>query len=113
KQTDNAMRLTVVSSCGMVGTIVTGFLGMNLYSHADLPTTTKLLIFFTVFVPTVALSLYTVVVSKRLANFMEALASEGLSWQEKISTFSQIWGLDKRQLVRERRERGGLTEDRG
>ena len=30
KQADNAMRLTMVSSCGMVGTIVTGFPGMNL-----------------------------------------------------------------------------------
>ena len=57
KQTDNAMRLTVVSSCGMVGTVATGFLGMNLYSHSDLPISYKAIIFFVVFVPTTMLAL--------------------------------------------------------
>lgn len=102
KQTDNAMRLTVVSACGMVGTIVTGFLGMNLYSHSDLPVSTKFIIFFTAFTPTVLLAVYTVMISRRLASVMEALSSEGLSWGEKLSTFRQIWGADKRALARER-----------
>lgn len=111
KQTDNAMRLTVVSSCGMVGTVATGFLGMNLYSHADMPTMDKLLIFLAVFVPTILLALYTVVISRRIANFMEALSSEGLSWREKFTTFRQIWYSSKRERVRERREQEsrGLT----
>lgn len=115
KQTDNAMRLTVVSSCGMVGTVATGFLGMNLYSHADLATWDKFLIFLAVFVPTVALGVYTVVISKRLANFMEALASEGLTWREKFDTFRQIWYSNKRERVKERREKeqavSGLASD--
>ncbi len=111
KQTDNAMRLTVVSSCGMVGTVATGFLGMNLFSHDALPTEFKIVIFFLVFVPTTFLALYTVVVSKRLANFMEAMASEGLTWQEKFAQFRQIWGTDKRQLARDRRDGAGLSSD--
>ena len=111
KQTDNAMRLTVVSSCGMVGTVATGFLGMNLYSHSDLPISYKVIIFLVVFVPTTMLALYTVVVSKRLANFMEAMASEGLTWQEKFSQFRQIWGVDKRQIARDRRDGAGLSSD--
>ena len=105
KQADNAMRLTVVSSCGMVGTVVTGFLGMNLYTHADLPTLDKFLIFLAVFVPTVALGVYTVAISKRLSNFMEALSSEGLTWKEKLSTFRQIWFSSKRERVRDRRDK--------
>jgi hypothetical protein len=105
KQADNAMRLTVVSSCGMVGTVATGFLGMNLYSHADLPTIEKLFIFTVVVLPTVALGVYTVVISKRLANFMEALASEGLTWKEKLGTFRQIWYSSKRERVIERRDK--------
>ncbi|MBL8520116.1 MAG: hypothetical protein JNK75_05525 [Betaproteobacteria bacterium] len=104
KQADNAMRLTVVSSCGMVGTIVTGFLGMNLYSHDALPTIEKLLIFVAVFVPTVALAIYTVIISRRLANFMEALSSEGLTWGEKFATFRQIWYSNRRERARRRRE---------
>jgi hypothetical protein len=91
KASDNAMRLTVVSACGMVGTVATGFLGMNLYSHADLPTTDKILIFLAVFVPISLLGLYTVIISKRLATFMEALSSERLEWGEKLSAFRQIW----------------------
>ena len=109
KQADNAMRLTVVSACGMVGTIVTGFLGMNLYSHSDLPTINKLLIFFVVFIPTVLLALYTVILSRRIATIMEALSSEGLSWGEKLSAFRQILGTDKRSLVRARARQNSAT----
>jgi CorA-like Mg2+ transporter protein len=109
KSTDNAMRLTVVSACGMVGTIVTGFLGMNLYSHSDLPMLNKILIFIAVFIPTTVLSLYTVILSRRIASFMEALSSEGLTWKEKFATFRQIWGVDKRKIVRERRAGSVLT----
>lgn len=111
KQTDNAMRLTVVSSCGMVGTVVTGFLGMNLFSHDALPTTWKVLIFLIVFVPTTLLALYTVVVSRRLANFMEAMASEGFTWQEKFAQFRQIWGTSNRSRAKERRDGAGLSSD--
>ena len=111
KQADNAMRLTVVTSCGMVGTVATGFLGMNLFSHDALPTEWKIAIFFIVFVPTTVLALYTVVVSKRLANFMEAMSSEGLTWQEKFAHFRQIWGANKRQIARERRDGAGLSSD--
>lgn len=111
KQTDNAMRLTVVSSCGMVGTVATGFLGMNLFSHDGLPPVTKLVIFLFVFVPTIALAVYTVLISRRLANFMEALSSEGLTWKEKLDTFRKIWFSSKRERVRERQatKAGGLA----
>jgi hypothetical protein len=64
KQTDNAMRLTVVSSCGMVGTVATGFLGMNLFSHSELSTLVKIILFISVFIPTTALALYTVIISR-------------------------------------------------
>ena len=114
KQSDNAMRLTVVSACGMVGTIVTGFLGMNLYSHSDMPSLNKFIIFFIVFIPTALLSLYTVMISRRIASFMEALSSEGMSWREKFSTFRQIWGVDKRSRARARAQQNsaGLSTDR-
>jgi predicted RND superfamily exporter protein len=91
KQADNAMRLTVVTACGMVGTIVTGFLGMNIFEHHQLPPWEKLAVFLAVFIPTVALSVYTVVVSKRLATFMEALSSERLGWVEKASLIGTIF----------------------
>ncbi len=111
KTSDNTTRLTVVSACGMVGTIVTGFLGMNLYSHSDLQTPTKLIIFFAVFIPTTLLALYTVMISRRIAAFMEALSSEGLTWREKFATFRQVWGVNKRAAARARRSADGFATD--
>jgi len=91
KAGDNAMRLTVVSALGMLGTVVTGFLGMNLYSHAGETSWSKFWIFMAVFVPTIALGFYTVVMSKRIAAFFEAMSSERMTWRQKFVAFGQIW----------------------
>ena len=92
RSSDNVQRLTVVSACGMVGMVVTGFLGMNLFSHSDLGTLEKTAIFIAVFIPSIALTAFTVLISRRLATFMEALASERMTWSEKTDAFRQIWG---------------------
>jgi hypothetical protein len=91
KAGDNAMRLTVVSALGMAGTVVTGFLGMNLFNHTELAGWDKFWIFMAVFVPTVSLGLYTVIMSKRIATFFEAMSSERLTWRQKFGAFRQIW----------------------
>ncbi len=113
KQSDNAMRLTVVMACGMVGTIVTGFLGMNVFAHAELPGWTRFEIFMLVFLPTVVLAVYTVAVSKRLATFMEALSSERLNWREKLHAFRQIWRSPRRSHGRKRVAGGDAPTRRG
>jgi hypothetical protein len=64
---------------------------MNLFSHADLPSWNKFWIFMGIFIPTMALGLYTVVVSKRIATFFEALSSERLTWREQVTAFRQIF----------------------
>lgn len=97
KQADSTMRLTVVSACGMVGTVVTGFLGMNLFEHHDMGSWQRLGIFLVVFIPTVALGVYTVVLSRRLSDFMEALSSEQMTFREKLEKFGQIWRSGKRK----------------
>ncbi len=99
KQADSTMRLTVVSACGMVGTIVTGFLGMNIFSYADQSQWNKMAILIAVFIPTTLLALYTVVLSRRISDFMEAMASEQMSWQEKTNRFGQIWRSGRRKRV--------------
>jgi hypothetical protein len=43
-----------------------------------------------VLIPSVALILYTVVKSKRLADFLEALSDERLSNRQKLRTLSEI-----------------------
>lgn len=107
RASDNAMRLTVVTACGMVGTVVTGVLGMNLFDHAALSPMAKFWIFMAVFIPTTLLALYTVLVSRRLATFMEALSSERLTWKERVAAFGQIWRSPQKKRARIRRVAGG------
>ena len=104
RSSDNVQRLTVVSACGMVGTVATGFLGMNLFSHSDMGAWERTAIFFLVFLPTVSLTVFTVLISRRLATFMEALASERMTWSEKKEAFRQIWSSPRR--AREKRVAG-------
>jgi hypothetical protein len=99
RSNDSVQRLTVVSACGMVGMVVTGFLGMNLFSHSELGTAAKIAIFTLVFIPSVALTVYTVAISRRLATFMEALSSERMTWSQKTAAFRQIWSAPKRLRV--------------
>jgi hypothetical protein len=105
RSSDNAQRLTVVSACGMVGMVATGFLGMNLFEHHNLAWWQKLGIFMVVFIPSIALTAYTVIISRRLGTFFEALASERMTWGEKAGALRQIWGAGRR--ARMKRVAGG------
>jgi CorA-like Mg2+ transporter protein len=91
RQHEGMMRLTVVTTFGLAGTVATGFLGMNLFSHSDHPTEAKLLYFVIVFVPVVLLTLYTVRKSRRLSEFLDALADDALGIRAKWHAFWRIW----------------------
>lgn len=96
RQTDAVVRLTVVTTFGLIGTVTTGFLGMNLIAAADNTLSTKLIYFMLIFIPAVALTVYTVVKSKRLAEFLEALADERLTRRDKLNTLLTIWKKERR-----------------
>jgi Mg2+ and Co2+ transporter CorA len=66
RQANTVVRLTVVTTFGLIGTVTTGLLGMNLIAAADSPAAMKWLIFLLTFIPTAVLTLYTVIKSKRL-----------------------------------------------
>jgi len=85
------MRLTVVTIFGLIGTVATGFLGMNLIAEADKPLVDKILYFFIVMVPTTVLTLYTVAKAGRLSEFLEALANERASWRTKLGALVKVW----------------------
>ena len=91
RQADTVVRLTVVTTLGLIGTVSTGFLGMNLFAEADQPLTTKVAFFALVFLPTLALTLYTVVKSKRLSEFLEALSDERLQRRDKLNILLNVW----------------------
>jgi hypothetical protein len=91
RQAETVIRLTVVTTLGLIGTVSTGFLGMNLIAAADNLLFTKLLYFMVVFVPTAALTLYTVAKSKRLSEVLEALSNERLTPAAKLHAFASVW----------------------
>ena len=99
RQANTVVRLTVVTILGLIGTVTTGFLGMNLLAEADAPLTRRLVIFGSVFVVTIGLTLYTITKSKGLSDFLDALSDERLSVWMKVKAFAAVWrrGSDAQQ----------------
>jgi hypothetical protein len=91
RQANTVVRLTVVTIFGLIGTITTGFLGMNLLAEADQPTARRLLWFGVVFAATAALTIYTMVKSKRLSDFLDALSDERLGPLGKLKALADVW----------------------
>ena len=69
----------------------TGFFGMNLLAWANAPLHHRAIFFFSVLIPTVALTVYTVVKSRRLAEFLDALSDERLTPRQKWGSFRKVW----------------------
>ena len=91
RQANTVVRLTVVTIFGLIGSVATGLLGMNLLAAADAPLSTKLALFLTALVPTTAGTLYTVMISKRLSDMLESLSDERLGVLTKIKLFARVW----------------------
>jgi hypothetical protein len=91
RQANTVVRLTVVTILGLIGTVTTGFLGMNLLAEADAPVGRKLAIFALVFVATAVLTLYTMSKSKGLSDFLDALSDERLSVWMKVKALAGVW----------------------
>ena len=91
RQANTVVRLTVVTILGLIGTVTTGFLGMNLLAEADAPMERKLWIFTVVFVLTTVLTFYTMGKSKGLSDFLDALSDERLSVWQKLKVLAAVW----------------------
>ena len=83
RQAQTILRLTVVTVFGLLGTVATGFLGMNLLSEAEEPLMWRVFLFVVTLVATGAITIFTVVKSKVLADFLDALSDERVSWPDK------------------------------
>lgn len=91
RQNASMIRLTVVTTFGLIGTVSTGFLGMNLFDFADRETGMKVLLFLLIFVPSMVLTLYTVLKSARLWEFLDALSDERKGIREKWRALKRVW----------------------
>ncbi len=90
-QQESMARLTVVTTLGLIGTVATGFLGMNIFDHTALDPWSRLGIFLAVLVPTLVLAFATVARSQRLSEFLEAMANETVDLAGKWRAFIRIW----------------------
>jgi hypothetical protein len=85
------LRLTVVTIFGLIGSMTTGFLGMNLLAEANSPLSRRRLLFVLVAVVFGGLMIYTMVKSKRLSDFLDAVSDERLSAWSKLKAFAAVW----------------------
>jgi hypothetical protein len=83
RQANTILRLTVVTIFGLIGTVATGFLGMNLLAHADEPMLARIVLFVVVLGLTTAVTVFTIMRSRRLADFLDALSDERVDWGSK------------------------------
>jgi hypothetical protein len=91
RQNETVVRLTVVTTFGLVGTVTTGFLGMNLFAWADESAFWRFVAFLVIFVPVTFLTLYTVMKSRRLSEFLDALSDEHVSWGSRWRALLRVW----------------------
>ncbi len=91
RQGETMVRLTVVTTFGLIGITAMSFFGMNLIAAADSPLIEKLLYFLLVFIPSTAITLYTVLKSRGLADFLEALADDRMPASGKLAAFLSVW----------------------
>jgi len=91
RQANTVVRLTVVTIFGLIGTVTTGFLGMNLLAAADEPVGARLLAFAAVMAGTIALTVFTIARSKRLSDFLDALSDERLAARHKIGALAAVF----------------------
>jgi CorA-like Mg2+ transporter protein len=91
RQANTVLRLTVVTIFGLIGTIVTGFLGMNLLAEAESTMPRRVVLFVLVFAATVGVTIFTIVKSKRLADFIDALSDDRITWRDKLGVWSKVW----------------------
>ncbi|MDP3871720.1 MAG: CorA family divalent cation transporter [Methyloversatilis sp.] len=91
RQNETLLRLTVVTIFGLVGTIVTGFLGMNIFDGPPATLAGKIGAVLVVTVPTVLLAFYTLKKSSALSEFFDAVSDDTLTRRQKFRSFLRIW----------------------
>lgn len=91
RQANSVVRLTVVTFFGLIGTVATGILGMNVFDYGQAPVAWRLLVFAMVFVPVAALTFYTAAKSQRLSEFLETVSDRRMPLRAKFGALARVW----------------------
>lgn len=91
RQANTILRLTVVTILGLIGTVASGLLGMNLVTGGDSGVGVRVVIFMITLAATVALTVATVAQSKRLAEILDVMSDARLNWKAKWRAARRAW----------------------
>jgi hypothetical protein len=91
RQANTILRLTVVTIVGLIGTIATGILGMNIFAEADKPLAERITVVVVAIALTVVVTILSVVHSKRMANVLDALSDTRSGGKSKWAAVRRSW----------------------
>jgi hypothetical protein len=91
RQSNTMVRLTVVTILGLVLAAATGFLGMNIIAEADAGLGLKLVYFLGTLAGFVLVVTYTLLISRRLSEFLDALTDDRVPWRKKWQALTRVW----------------------
>jgi hypothetical protein len=81
----------VVTTFSLVGTVVTGFLGMNLIAEAEAPLSVRLAYFLVTTLVTGLLVMLAILKSKQLSDVMDILSDDQKSLGTRLSLLGNAW----------------------
>jgi len=96
RQANTVVRLTVVTVFGMIGSVVTGIFGMNLFGFAEMPLPSQVLVLILVVCTVTGVLFYTLAKSKALADFLDAVSDERLRVSQKLGVLINVWRKKRR-----------------
>ena len=91
RQANTVVRLTVITVFGLIGTVVTGIFGMNVFGLGDMPVPLQVVLLLGTVVAVTALLFYTLSKSKALADFLDSVSDERLSTAAKVQALINVW----------------------
>jgi hypothetical protein len=91
RQANTILRLTVVTIIGLIGTVASGLLGMNIIAEADKPLIERVVVFGVTLAITIVLTGLSVVYSKRLADVLDSLSDTRMEWRSKWTAVRRSW----------------------
>ena len=96
RQANTVVRLTVITVFGLIGTVVTGIFGMNVFGFGEMPLPLQVVLLLAAIVGVTALLFYTLAKSKALADFLDSVSDERLGTSAKVRSLINVWRKKRR-----------------
>jgi hypothetical protein len=91
RQANTVVRLTVVTTLGLIATVATGILGMNVFDYGRAPWPVRVAAVGIAIIAAAVATFFMVFRAKRLADFLEALSDDRLRMSQKLGAWGRVW----------------------